>query len=256
MKKNLIIGTIVLVLLATGLVAGLFLVQQQQELRKKAAPATTLSILPPTKTASVGDEVILTVQMNTATNTVTGAELHITFDSQKLTLKSFTPLTDLLPVVFASPQIDNTKGTASMTTSAQPANPPQGQGGLATLKFTAKAPGAATVSFAPETLATGIGEGTNVLASQNNAAITILAANPTPTPAQLSASPSVMPSLTPIPTTTAGLGGRTTTPTPTPTSRSSSATSSATPVVGVSMPIVASLVGGLALLVLGIVLAL
>lgn len=275
MKKNIIIGSILLVLLVIGLGVGMFLVQQQQDLRKKAAPATTLSILPPTKTANVGDEVTLTVQMNTATNSVTGAELHITFDAQKLTLRDFTPLTDLLPVVFVSPQINNTAGTASMTVSAQPANPAQGTGGVATLKFLVKAPGQAAVGFDTQTLATGISEGTNVLVSQNSATLTLLAAGggTTPTPTQAAgASPTPTPTrsssgiATPTPTSTGSpIGGLSTTSTPIPTTtkiatttptRTAATSSAGTPVAGVSLPIVLSLGTGFLLLALGIILAL
>ena len=235
------------------------LVKQQQDLRKNAAPATTLSILPPTKTANVGEEVSLTVQMNTGTNTATGAELHVTYDPQKLTLKDFTPLTEMLPVVFVSPQINNTTGTANITLSAQPANPPQGQGGLATLKFIAKAPGSATVSFTPQTLVTGIGEGTNVLASQNSASITVLAPAAAALPTGTTpTTPSVAVTPTSAAPTSNPIGGIATSPTPTsilsPTTKVASG--SATPTVGVNTPILLSVLGGLALLLVGIALAL
>ncbi|MBI4028993.1 MAG: hypothetical protein HY376_01385 [Candidatus Blackburnbacteria bacterium] len=269
-KKNVIIGTIVLVFLTVGLVVGMLLVKQQQDLRKNAAPATTLSILPPTKTANVGDEVNLTVQMNTATNTVTYAELGVTFDPQKLTLKDFTPLSEMLPIVFVSPQINNTTGTATIKLTAQPANPPQGQGGLATLKFIAKGPGTATVSFTPQTLIQGVNEGTNVLASQNSATITVLApaaALPTPTTTTLTAlstgttpTPTSNPigglGTTPTPATSTQSSGATSTSTPTPTSTTLVASGSATPVAGVSTPILLGILGGLALLLAGIALAL
>ncbi|MBI2590659.1 MAG: hypothetical protein HYW33_02135 [Candidatus Blackburnbacteria bacterium] len=267
-KKNIVIGIIVLVLLIVGLVVGMLLVKQQQDLRKNAAPATTLSVLPPTKTANVGEEVSLTIQMSTGTNTATGAELHVTFDPQKLTLKDFTPLTEMLPVVFVSPQINNTTGTANITLSAQPANPPQGQGGLATLKFIAKAPGVATVNFAPQTLVAGIGEGTNVLASQNSASITVLApatavlpTGTTPIPSA-AATPTTSPAVTP---TGNPVGGTATTPTPTrrptlstptPTFTTNVASGSTTPVAGISTPILLGVLGGLVLLLAGIALAL
>lgn len=256
-KKNIIIGTMVLVLLIAGLVVGMILVKQQQDLRKSAAPATTLSILPPTKTANVGEEISLIVQMNTGTNTATGAELHITYDTQKLTLKDFTPLAEMLPVVFVSPLINNTTGTSSITLSAQPANPPQGQGGLATLKFIAKAPGTATVNFAPQTLVTGIGEGTNVLASQNSATITVFSPvsniTPAPTSTVTSPTPSIAAPSTVTPTS-GQIGGTGATSTPTPTIKIASG--SATPVVGVNTPILLGVLGGLALLLAGIALAL
>lgn len=256
MTKKVVIGIVIFAILATGMVAALFLIRQQQELRKKAAPATTVSILPQTTTTRVGEELTLTVEMNTSTNTVVAADVQITFDATKLTLKAFTPST-FLPVVVAAPQVNNTTGSATVTLSTQPANPPQGTGTLATLKFEAKAAGTVNVSLGPATRATGIQEGTDIVVARNGSSVTILAAAgatlvPTPVPTTTPGTP------TPTPTSAAAAGGAATTPTPTPTKKpatsAAAATSGAQPVAGVALPTVGLLVGGMLVIMLGVLL--
>lgn len=263
-SKKVIIAILVVVLLVVGLVAGVFVVNQQQEIRKSAAPATVVSVFPPTKTVGVGEEITLTVEMTTASNVVTQAALDIKFDPQKLTIRDFTPGT-FLPVVLLPAQTNNTNGTAKITLGAQPANPAQGRGTLATLKFQAKTAGTATVAFAAGTQATGVDEAVNIITSQNPSNITVLAAT-AQTPSTGSAAAGV--TTTPTPTTKA-LGGVASTTTPTPTSRffasstptpTKAATKSATasaklPVAGVSMPTIAASLFGIILIVVGFALA-
>lgn len=279
--KQIVIGVLVLLILVMGLVGALFLVRQQQELRKNAAPATKVSILPPATTTNVGEEFALTVEMNTAANTVIEAELHITFDAQKLTLKSLTSGT-FLPVVLAKPQINGTVGSATVTLGAQPANTPQGKGTLATLKFEAKAPGSATVSFGPGTQARGVQEGADIIVSKVPSAVVILAAfaltqtsteqvtsTPTPTPTQTGGSGGgtggTQATSTPTPTTNTGsgggqkvgTGGTASSPTPTKNLVTTAPTvTSELPVSGVGMPTVLASMVGVLVLLLGIVLAL
>lgn len=194
MNRKILVSGLVLVLLLVGLGAGLLLVQRQQDIREKAAPASTLSILPPTKTVEEGEAFSLSVSINTAENVVTAAELYITYDKDKLTLESVTPGT-FLPVELVRPAINNAAGTASMTFGAQPANPPQGSGVLATLNFKALSSGSARVGFGSQTQATGIDETTNVIVGMSSSNVLIAAsAAPSPSP-----SPVVTPSPSPSP---------------------------------------------------------
>lgn len=262
MNKKVVIGILVLLLLLVGLGVGVFLVRQQQEIRKKAAPASSIAILPSTKTVNSGEEFTLSVELNTATNEIRGAELHITFDANLLSLRDFLPSTTL-PTVFVSPRVDNTAGTASITLGAQPSNLFSGKDVIATLRFQAKtAGGTANVNFAPQTLATGLSESQDVLVSKNGARVTVLVSAPTPTPSLDAQGGTAGSATAPTPTPTQGLvgGGATATPTPTKVATGSgSSTGSATqtqPVAGVSLPIVLSLAAGAFLLILGIALAL
>ncbi len=202
MGKKKIVAIVVLFLILAGLGAGLYLMRQQQDLREKAAPATTISIKKPAKTILVGESFDVTVEVDTSTNVLSGTELEINFDKEKLTLASFSPST-LLPVELAKAQINNTAGSATISLGAQPANPPQGKGTIATLKFEAKAAGNAAITFGPNTKAAGTSEATNVIIAKNPATITIIAAgggttspSPSASPALLSSSPS--PSASPV----------------------------------------------------------
>ncbi len=262
MNKKVVITLLVLVLLLIGLAVGVFLVRQQQEIRKKAAPASSISIMPGTTTVNAGQEFTLSVEMSTSTNEVRGAELHITYDTTRLSLRDFLPTT-VLPTVFVSPKIDNTAGTASMTLGAQPSNLFSGKEVIATLKFVAKSTaGAATVDFAPQTMANAVSETQDVLVSKTGSKITVIAASTVGTLSN--SNNATVPTPTPSVAAQGGvgsIGGTTTatgTPTPTPTKvATSSATASAsTPVAGVSLPIVLALSAGIFLLVAGIVLAL
>lgn len=198
MTKKKIVAIIALFLILVGLGAGLYLMRQQQDLREKAAPATTISLVKPTKTILVDENFDVTVEVDTSTNVLSGAVLEINFDKEKLTLASFSPST-LLPVELAKAQINNTAGSATISLGAQPANPPQGKGTIATLKFEAKAAGNAAITFGPNTKAAGTNEAANVIIAKNPTTISILAVggavSPSPS-AAISASPS--PSASPV----------------------------------------------------------
>ncbi|TSC89451.1 MAG: autotransporter-associated beta strand repeat-containing protein [Microgenomates group bacterium Gr01-1014_5] len=243
MSTKKIVAIIVLFLILAGLGAGLYLMRQQQDLREKAAPATTISIKKPAKTILVGESFDVTVEVDTSTNVLSGTELEINFDKEKLTLASFSPST-LLPVELAKAQINNTAGSATISLGAQPANPPQGKGTIATLKFEAKAAGNAAITFGPNTKAAGTSEATNVIIAKNPATISILAAGGavSPSPAQvasaspalpLSPSPSASPvagsSASPSPST-APVGGSIASPSPS-AAPSASASPAAKPTV-------------------------
>lgn len=223
MTKKKIIAILGLLLILVGLGAGLFLMRQQQDIRKKAAPATSVSLkLPTSKTILVNDNFDVTVEVDSSTNILSASELEIIYNKEKLKLSSLTPST-FLPVVLVSPQIGD--GTASVTLGSQAANPPQGKGTLATLKFVALAPGNAAVSFGPKTRATGIYETTDVIVSKNPATVTIIAtgetagapvvSSPRPSP---SPSPGASPSPTVTPSPTPGTGGAAS-PTPSATGK-------------------------------------
>lgn len=205
MKKILVVLIILLILVSIPLTV--YLVKQRQEIRKKAAPATTLALSPANVTRNVGETFSLDLVVNTAENAISAAELYVIFDSNKLEGQSIMA-GSFLPVVLVNGNISG--GLASITLGSQPNEPKQGTGILATIAFKALAltEGTSTeVQFAANTQVAGIGEQGNVLTGTTPASITILAAEPTPTP-----TPTPGPTVTPTPTPPPG-----TTPTPTPT---------------------------------------
>src|SRR3989338_2385806 len=82
MKRVVIIVFSLILFLAIP--ASVFLSMRSQELRKKAAPATTLTLTPTTLTKAVNEEFTLEARMDTAENQIVAVELNITFDPTKL----------------------------------------------------------------------------------------------------------------------------------------------------------------------------
>lgn len=262
MSKKVIAGIVVLVLLVAGLVGGVFLVRQRQELRKEAAPATSLSLTPSQSTIKAGETISLTISMDTAENKATGADLTITYDPKKLVLTEFKPGT-FLPIPLSQPKIDNNQGLATAVFGAQPASVPKGKGSLGTLVFQAKETGTVSVAFSPETEVIGADEETNVLVAKNPASVTIQASSvqvglvPSPaatatpkagtqaTGAAQTASPSASPKATASPK-----GAAKTTSSPTPTG-----TPKELPRAGFSLPTLGMFGAGVLILLLGILLA-
>lgn len=223
MKKILLIGFIVVLLIAIPVTV--FLVQQQQKTKSSAVAATTISILPASQAPiQVGDDVNLNIQVNPATaatsNLVSYVTFTITYDSTKLatdgaglvvTNTTINP-THVLPHILQGPTYGN--GTISITLSAggDPSQVLQQVTTIGTVTFKAIATtdsGPTQITFAPDAQVLALGtnaQGTeNVLASANPAVLTIIAGT----------NVTVTPTDTPTPTATII---PTATPTTTPTS--------------------------------------
>src|SRR3990170_3790774 len=136
-------------LLVGAVGAGVLLVQRSQDIREKAAPATTLAFSPATKTAKVGDTFDVNVAINTGSNLVIAAELYLNFNPAVLELTTAVPGTFFPSPQVVGPTINNTAGTASfilyLPTSAAPKT---GSGNVAKLTFRAKAAGNSNLAFA------------------------------------------------------------------------------------------------------------
>ncbi len=178
MKKAFLFVFIGLILLAIP--ATVFLVGKNQELRKRAAPATTLSFSPAKTSVKVGETFQLDVQVNTADNQVVAAELHILFDPEFLEAQTITNGA-LAPTILTSGTVEG--GTASITVGAASAAAPiSGRGSLAVIRFKAlkASPSAVSIRFASNTFLGALGESAqNVLVGSTGATVTILNADGT-----------------------------------------------------------------------------
>ncbi len=174
MKRILLIAGLILLLVTVPVL--IFIVRQRQELRKKAAPATTLAFLPSSVSKKVGDTFSLEIRIDSAENQVVATELHIVFDPDKLEAQSITN-GPLFPNILASGVVD--RGTASITVgAANAATPVSGTGTAAVIKFKSLAGTTAPVSvrFAASTFVGALGEGAgNVLIGTTPATVTITA---------------------------------------------------------------------------------
>lgn len=206
MKKVLLIITGIIIFISVPIFV--FFFSQQQELRSKAAPATTLALQPAAPTVAVGDTVIWKVIINTAENRVATVKISLTFDATKFESLSMTN-GPLAPKIMSQGTVGS--GTATITVAAENTTKPiSGQGEIATLRLKAIAGSATpvTVQFAPDTYAAGLGEKVvNVLTSTTPGTITITGGDVTP----LS---NTTPATTPLPTP---LNSPTGSPIPTPT---------------------------------------
>lgn len=186
MKKILVF--IVILILLGGIPLLVFYVGQRQELRKKAAPATTLSLAPASLTKKIDDTFSLEVTLDSGENQIVAAELHLTFDPTKLEVQSITN-GPLFPNILASGTIEN--GAVSIAVGAADAKQPvTGTGTVAVIKMKAIAATdvPTSIKFSPNTFVGGLGEGaSNVLVGSTPATITIggqqaqTALTPTPT---------------------------------------------------------------------------
>lgn len=206
-----------LVLFLIGsLAGGLYLLRQQQILRSKAAPATTLNLSATNTTPTKDQTFVVNVDIDTGANTVIGTELYILFDRTKLRADSIQAGPFFPNPQVAGENLDNTAGQISYTIYIPTgATPRTGTGVVASITFTAIDTGSSAISFKqPETIVGGTNEGgRNVLISANQTSVTVQSvggSSPTPTP-----SPQPVGANTPTPTTVAG--GATNTPTPTGT---------------------------------------
>lgn len=197
--KKIALSILVSILLLAGIGAGVYLIRQNSNFKEKAAPASSLE-LSPSKTNPIVDETFtVSANINTSSNQVYGAELHLSFDETKVEAQGAAISTFFTSPKSIGPSIDNNNGTLTYTVYLDPnSTPVQGQGTVAVFTFKAKSSGNTTISLTSETAVTASGEtGVNVLTGTIPAVVTIQSIQATPT---------VTPTLT---------GGVTSTPTPT-----------------------------------------
>lgn len=225
MKKIFLFVSIGLTLLAIPFTV--FVVGQNQEVRKRAAPASTLALAPSTITKKVGDTFSVEAKIDTGTNQVGVIQIRIVYDPAKLQALDITNGV-LAPSISVSGKIDPS-GKASITVGAKNnIEPITGSGTVAILTMKAIAASASPISVhftpLPDTYANALGEQNNVLIGTTQTAITILNADGTPADPGNEV-PQVTPTLTtvtltPTPTATHSGTPRSTVPvtrTPTPT---------------------------------------
>lgn len=205
----IIVGLITLI----AIPATVFLSMRNQELRKRAAPATNIALSPASVTKAPGDEFTLEARLDTGDNQVVAVQINLVYDPTKLEALTITNGT-LFPNILSSGVVGN--GTASIAVgAANTTTPIHGTGTAAVIKFKALASTTSPVSirFANDTYAGALGEGsTNVLLGSSPTTVTITGGSATGTG---TVTPTATPSGTIQPTITL---------TPTPT-----ATDSATP---------------------------
>jgi hypothetical protein len=189
-----------------------------QDIRNKAVDANvTLSLMPATKTVSVGEDFSLGVILDSDTATASAAQLAISYDPNTLTVTGFTVGTTL-PVELI--KMASTSGTITVTLGAYPTSPPTGSSIIGTIRLKAKSIATSSLNFTGATIVTVLGTDWNALDTTTGSQIIIQGIptiiptyTVTPTPSR-TPTPTLTPTLTPTVTPTPS---RTPTPTLTPT---------------------------------------
>jgi hypothetical protein len=210
---------IIVVFLIVAIPVTFFVLKQQQELRQKAAPATTMYLTPAQKTAQVGETFTLDININTGENSIVAASIHLTFDPAKLKAQSIVNSSQF-PNILSSADTSQAGKVSIAVGSPSISQPFRGVGTMATVRFSVLQPSdtPVVINFGPESFAGSIGEGsTNALIGTTPANIIISSSGSTPTPTPTTS----VGSTTPTPTSTPQNPNPTTTPTtrlsPTPT---------------------------------------
>lgn len=171
MKKIVLLLVSVILLIAVP-VTVLF-VKQRQDVRKRAAPATTLTLSPSTITKKVDETFSLEATIDTGENNVVSVALHLVFDPAKLEAQTITN-GPLFPSILTSGTVD--RGVASITVGASDSKKPvNGSGSVAVVKFKAleRTDVPVAVRFAANTFVGGLDEATNVLVGSSPASVNI-----------------------------------------------------------------------------------
>lgn len=263
-NKKVILIIVFIVVVLGGIVAGIFLVGRSQEIRKKAAPATTLAVSPPSQQRNAGETFTFSVLMSSGENRVTGVEYHLVYDPSAFEVTSIARGSDIANFTYVvREEIDNTAGTvwyASLTLDRS--NAVQGTS-LETLIVAGRVKsdaitGTYSFEFSDRSAVAGVEEDQNVLVGVTPGAILVSAlslpsptptpapGSPTPTPAPTS-SPTSYPTATPTASPYGGYGGGLDS-TPVPTFPPD------VPVTGVSLPVIFGIGAGTLLLIGSLVL--
>jgi hypothetical protein len=180
MKKVFLYISIGIILLSIPITV--FLVGRSQEIRKRAAPASTLSLTPATVTTKVGETFKLDVTLDTAGNQVMTVQISVLYDPTKLAVEDITngPMAPSIRVSGkASPN-----GSASITVGAKDTiTPITGTGTVAVITMRAVTASAAPISVKfsphPDTYANALNETDNVIIGLTGANVIILNADGT-----------------------------------------------------------------------------
>lgn len=172
-KSHLFVLLIVFILIV-AVPVGVYLVNQTQIFRPKAAPNSTvdLKLIPQDITADLGNEFGVDVNVDSKTASVSAVQLKVNFDSQSLEAKNIE-IKDFLPVQLAAPQIAT--GSVSLTQGVNPQNTKFSVGTIARITFRAlKIATESAIFFDPaQTFVAILDRNDNSLGILSNASVTI-----------------------------------------------------------------------------------
>jgi large repetitive protein len=180
MKKVFLYISIGIILLSIPVTV--FLVGRSQEIRKRAAPASTLSLIPATVTKKVGETFKLEVKLDTAGNQVMTVQITILYDPAKLAVEDITN-GPMAPSIRVSGKA-NPNGSATITVGAKDTiTPITGTGTVAvvTMRAVAATTTPISVKFSPhpDTYANALNETSSVIIGLTGSNVIVLNADGT-----------------------------------------------------------------------------
>jgi len=181
MKNSLkIIGLSVLII---GLLAGLALTKNDQNINEGAAGSTSLSLTPTSQDVALTGSFATQIEMDSGTNKVTGIDIKLTYDPSKINIKEVKPTTDIANFqTVIKNEIDNVNGTLRYAAFTFDKNLSV-SGKLNVLTIYGKPSpnsilGSYEIQFSPETIIVATGEDQNVLVSSNPTTIKVIESEP------------------------------------------------------------------------------
>lgn len=195
----------VLAFLGLSVATGVYLVQQRTNLTQRAAPATSIAIIPASQTQTPGSNFTFSVSMDTATNAVTAFDLRLNFDPNAIQITSLEQGSGATHFTAFSNTYDNGAGTISYAAFNVDTSRALVGSGIEILKVNATVRNTAVngnynITFDPATAATATQEGQNVLISKTQGVVVVQQSVNTASP---SPSPTTPPGTTATPTATA-----------------------------------------------------
>lgn len=154
--------------------------RENMDLRKKAADnKISLSFDTDRIEIDSGYKTITHITIDTKENKVSGVELHLTYDADKVEIVNITP-GNFLPIVLKNASFGNNK--AIVTLGSKPNNPPKGTAVLATITLKGKSVSDSIVTIDNDTKVAMIGSNENAFGSSGSLKIVTHQATQTPTP--------------------------------------------------------------------------
>jgi hypothetical protein len=171
---------------------------RQEPSRSKAGGGVSLYFDPQSLTANVNSDFTLKVKINPASEKVTGVELRLDFDKDKIEINKIES-TSTFSSVFIAPLIDNNQGKATVVVGISVEPPPPvpvvNIADVVVIKAKTKGvTGNAVVEVNQNSKAAAMGKDSNVIESYGQASLNII---PLPT---ATATPTVKPTATATPT--------------------------------------------------------
>jgi len=147
-----------------ALIIGLsvFSLNSSKEIRSKASlTGPTLALTPAQASGAIGETITVGITLTTDTDTVSAAQIHLTYDPSSVQITALTP-GSILPVILHPAEI--APPNATMTLGVTPTAPFHGSGILGSLTVKILKNGSSNLQFASDTEVAVIGKATNALA--------------------------------------------------------------------------------------------